>query len=723
MQVVRSSPLLKIPFSPMKLNTISYRLMALVNISQGYELDYSFRPYLLVGSYYSGQKIYIANHFANPNETFNGLLTCIDLGSGQTWSRRTLSQFLFGPNFTIDDSNNSFIVNGVIDVLSPYFDKDKVVEVFKIDPFGNTIWKKGMAFIGYPESIGVYVKNVQIDADGNLYAMGRILDDSGSPMGQQFIIKLDGAGNLQISKTINGYAFNEMLVDGDGIVLLDKASTNPNHFSSYPQDQAILVKLDFDLNLIWAKKYSGENFNYYQANIKPSTNGNYLMTHSTFGAFPAVLTELDNLGNIISQMGYPNYEPQIEVLNDGSILLSSSFEYDTNGTLFPKQVIAKTDINGIVGGCPNFSSCIQSEEIIIEFGILEIEPYDNIKDLENYDVEATPVTFSFSEGCNFPPAPIPNFTFPDTLCIADSARTSNTYNRLANAFEWHLIGQNMDSINMDSFDFGFRFKQAGEYLLKHTLWVLGCSYSFEKNITVLEELDVTITPEALCLTENEITVTSNRILKEYKWGTGSTSPILPTTAPGIYSVQVSDGYCTASDTAKIELITDIIGYENPILLPADTTICNVHLPFLLTVTSSHTDLFFINGDSVLNDEYPLTIGGNHSVFSEIFGCPFTNTFQLETDDCQAAIYFPTVFSPNNNGINDGFLPMGKEFEPISLMIFDRWGGLLHDGKGSNMIAWSPKGSVAQGTYLYLFLYKNLLTEEVVQEAGEVVLMR
>ena len=74
------------------------------------------------------------------------------------------------------------------------------------------------------------------------------------------------------------------------------------------------------------------------------------------------------------------------------------------------------------------------------------------------------------------------------------------------------------------------------------------------------------------------------------------------------------------------------------------------------------------------------------------------------------LYFPNVFSPNNDGINDTFTVQGDEdlINITSLEIFDRWGTKIYsllniDGEGPGEISWdgSIDGKVVQpGVYTY-----------------------
>ncbi len=60
------------------------------------------------------------------------------------------------------------------------------------------------------------------------------------------------------------------------------------------------------------------------------------------------------------------------------------------------------------------------------------------------------------------------------------------------------------------------------------------------------------------------------------------------------------------------------------------------------------------------------------------GCTSTAAITLVVEGKQSAVYIPNVFSPNGDGVNDGFAILGNEqvAQIDRLLIFDRWGGLV-----------------------------------------------
>ncbi|MCB0762523.1 MAG: gliding motility-associated C-terminal domain-containing protein [Flavobacteriales bacterium] len=93
--------------------------------------------------------------------------------------------------------------------------------------------------------------------------------------------------------------------------------------------------------------------------------------------------------------------------------------------------------------------------------------------------------------------------------------------------------------------------------------------------------------------------------------------------------------------------------------------------------------------------------------------PGVYTIYIE-DDCMASGYvevaveicnliIPNVFTPNNDGSNDGWVIEGIEAYPGSkVKIYDRWGKLMHESERYHQEVWRPaEGEVSEGTYYYI----------------------
>ena len=62
------------------------------------------------------------------------------------------------------------------------------------------------------------------------------------------------------------------------------------------------------------------------------------------------------------------------------------------------------------------------------------------------------------------------------------------------------------------------------------------------------------------------------------------------------------------------------------------------------------------------------------------GCIATDTVHLQP---MAHVYFPNAFTPNGDGINDSFGPVGHELSLVEFVIFDRWGSVVFEAAGTS----------------------------------------
>lgn len=104
------------------------------------------------------------------------------------------------------------------------------------------------------------------------------------------------------------------------------------------------------------------------------------------------------------------------------------------------------------------------------------------------------------------------------------------------------------------------------------------------------------------------------------------------------------------------------------------------------------------------------------------GCMDTTSTMIRTQPC-CEIFIPNAFTPNEDGLNDYFLPTLKPLQAIvSFVIYDRYGKQVYEWKGKSL-GWDgtyPDGEKAgTGTYMYQLIYscddgKNYTEKEAVQ---------
>jgi gliding motility-associated-like protein len=94
---------------------------------------------------------------------------------------------------------------------------------------------------------------------------------------------------------------------------------------------------------------------------------------------------------------------------------------------------------------------------------------------------------------------------------------------------------------------------------------------------------------------------------------------------------------------------------------------------------------------------------------------------------ELVIDIPNVFTPNNDGANDIFLISSTEYSGMHLMIYDRWGRLLHEAAG-DVTGWDARidrsgNSAADGTYYYVLTATHIPSGAELKRSGFFELIR
>ena len=180
--------------------------------------------------------------------------------------------------------------------------------------------------------------------------------------------------------------------------------------------------------------------------------------------------------------------------------------------------------------------------------------------------------------------------------------------------------------------------------------------------------------------------------------------------------QTQSGHYT--DTLKSPAGCDSILFTNLAVKPKivvnigpDTVVCPGQTLVLDATTPGATAYVWQDGSTL--PKYTVSEPGLYWVHVMVNDCMAGDTVNIE--GCPYRLTFPSAFTPNNDGINDTFKPVGVSILKFHMEIFDRWGTLvfstdnMEEGwNGSFKNSNSPAG---------VFIYD--VTFETVNEPGSV----
>ncbi|WP_367391711.1 gliding motility-associated C-terminal domain-containing protein [Lewinella sp. LCG006] len=217
--------------------------------------------------------------------------------------------------------------------------------------------------------------------------------------------------------------------------------------------------------------------------------------------------------------------------------------------------------------------------------------------------------------------------------------------------------------------------------------------------------------------------------------TFQTDPILDNLPAGNYEVTVLDAEgCTATVAATVtqplELIVDA-GGDRFIVLGFDTLVRAVSNYSPVTYTWTPMDsLSCLNPDCSLVQVDPTSTTTYQVLVTNENGCTATDEVTIRVIK-DRPVFIPNVFSPNNDGSNDGFtIFSGPGLELIEkLQIFSRWGELVFEANNifpnDEGVGWDGQFNgepVNPGVFVYLAQLR-FVDEEIVEVKGDVTLIR
>ncbi|MDD3876116.1 MAG: PKD domain-containing protein [Bacteroidales bacterium] len=214
----------------------------------------------------------------------------------------------------------------------------------------------------------------------------------------------------------------------------------------------------------------------------------------------------------------------------------------------------------------------------------------------------------------------------------------------------------------------------------------------------------------------------------YLWSNQSTNTSISPLSAGTYSITVNDGNCDAfasvsisnvpGPTASFSYTPQIITSDNAVVTFTGTSLGNIN-----SWAWSFGDGNSSTAGNTVIHEYGLQ--GTYTVVltvTDINGCTDSDSGLIVVNE-PFSIYIPNTFTPDGDGLNDGFAPIGKNIDPdnFEMYVFDRWGSIMYrttEWLGETCKAWNgtknnsgTEEDVVVDVYTYRIKLKSNLGHE------------
>jgi gliding motility-associated-like protein len=157
------------------------------------------------------------------------------------------------------------------------------------------------------------------------------------------------------------------------------------------------------------------------------------------------------------------------------------------------------------------------------------------------------------------------------------------------------------------------------------------------------------------------------------WSTGNVQPSIEVNAPGVYSALVNWNGCTWTDEVLVDRAA-------PVLIDIVEPLSFCEGSELVVSAENPSNLFPISYDWSNGETTPAVVIDRQGFYTVVVAnaCDtVSKSFEVKLDYCECPVYVPNAFTPDNDGVNDLFLPiLGCTTQAYRLEIYNPWGTLV-----------------------------------------------
>lgn len=200
----------------------------------------------------------------------------------------------------------------------------------------------------------------------------------------------------------------------------------------------------------------------------------------------------------------------------------------------------------------------------------------------------------------------------------------------------------------------------------------------------------------------------------YLWSTGATTQTISAMGPATLWVRVSVGTCVDNDTITLSVPT---GFE----LGGEQSLCSLS-EVMIMVNKPATRYQWSTGDTTVF--IIVDTAGVYWARAMISNCWFSDTTLVTGGP--TALWAPNTFTPNSDGLNEFFAPVGEGIVDANLKIFTRWGEMVYETDDLSK-GWDGHcdGIMSQiDVYVWVLDYRTICSgDKFLREFGTVTLLK
>lgn len=500
------------------------------------------------------------------------------------------------------------------------------------------------------ESLLIY--SFLADPNGSFRVYGAVIENNN---GRRFVQSLSSDGTVFWSKR-----FGDQVVLWGGSVMLPNGDIVASAAGKF-------VSLNRNGGLVWARSF-GDEFDY--SINGGSADGNAIITRSVYDSALIYSIRVGSDGQYKGQtqgvwMNQPVFS---NVLLNGHILVGSSTFAENN--VFLK--ISELDDKGVL---------VTNHRIDNVFGYAPTGAiYDACKYATHVDASGNFYVLGVANRQGF-------FVLRLEQDLAFDCGYTEGGSEPSPVVEQNQEGEFVVDMPVAFIPYPFTEETAGTY--QHIC--TGCG----------SEIQQMLFDSTVCLSDPSYTFNAGNQGAKYLWSDGSTSRQITVHQSGDYWVRIMNDCDTLLDTVTLVLNQKplIAVQANPeISMPFEDIVLTGQPDTFSTMHWYYSDSLMGNGNQYI---WKSDRNGNYTWYWEVYDDPTCRTRDsLVVRVSLIDYYFPTGFSPNKDGLNDGWGPVGSGIVHYTTTIYNRWGQRVFSGENQLWDGTFNGVALVDGHYMY-----------------------
>ena len=291
----------------------------------------------------------------------------------------------------------------------------------------------------------------------------------------------------------------------------------------------------------------------------------------------------------------------------------------------------------------------------------------------------------------------PAFEVPDPECFSENnfSLIPIFTNQEGTQYDWDFGGETVSAVISEGTVNNLSYAEPGTYTVEVTAIANGCEVVASEQIWVIEDPSINFQagPTIGCPPHsvNFVNSSTTETATSYEWSFGDGTSSVAASPSHIYEFSgdfsvtlemTAGGFCSQELTLTQNNLIEVLpvpqaGFD---ITPNEVDILNPTVTYS-SLNTNGVECFYNFGDggssSNSDGEYTFSDGGLFQVVQTVVnaaGCTSTATGEVAVSG--SVFYAPNAFTPNNDGVNDVWLPVALGVTSYELQIFNRWGELV-----------------------------------------------